>query len=159
MTIDTLFDDLQKLLRGSRCSALLLNARTQLDEGDLSEALAEMNRVRETYETSRKSTLSKDVDEMDPASKESHRIKRRQNKASDALEIMSDLITQITSKQSKRLKTTRHLRSLRLPLQSLYRQIKLQPIAHNQQLIHLIRRACCDMRSQTFRPNRMFGRF
>ena len=96
MTIDESFDELYKLLRGSRCAAPLLDARGLFDSGNVSEAIHEVQRIQQLYEASRKSTLATDVDALNLADKESNQLKKRHDKASDALELMKGLRALLT---------------------------------------------------------------
>ncbi len=96
MTIDQSFDDLYRLLRGSRCASPLLSARTLFDFGKVAESIAELKKIRHTYQESRKNTLATEFDESNPADKESKQLLKRQSKAVDAIGQMDGLVSMLT---------------------------------------------------------------
>ena len=96
MTIDQSFDDLYRLLRGSRCASPLLGARTLFDSGKVAESIAELKKIRHTYQESRKNTLATEFDESNPADKESKQLLKRQSKAVDAIGQMDGLVSMLT---------------------------------------------------------------
>ncbi len=96
MTIDESFDDLYRLLRGSRCASPLLSARTLFDFGKVAESIAELKKIRHTYQESRKNTLATEFDESNPADKESKQLLKRQSKAVDAIGQMDGLVSMLT---------------------------------------------------------------
>lgn len=96
MTIDQSFDDLYRLLRGSRCASPLLGARTLFDSGNIAESIAELKKIRHTYQESRKNTLATEFDESNPADKESKQLLKRQSKAVDAIGQMDGLVSMLT---------------------------------------------------------------
>lgn len=96
MTIDESFDDLYRLLRGSRCASPLLSARTLFDSGKVAESIAELKKIRHTYQESRKNTLASEFDESNPADKESKQLLKRQSKAVDAIGQMDGLVSMLT---------------------------------------------------------------
>ncbi|MCY2980471.1 MAG: hypothetical protein NTU79_17550 [Planctomycetota bacterium] len=96
MTIDESFDDLYRLLRGSRCASPLLSARTLFDSGKVAESIAELKKIRHTYQESRKNTLATEFDESNPADKESKQLLKRQSKAVDAIGQMDGLVSMLT---------------------------------------------------------------
>jgi hypothetical protein len=105
MTIDESFDDLYRLLRGSRCASPLLSARTLFDSGNVAESIAELKKIRHVYQESRKNTLATEFDESNPTDKESKQLLKRQSKAVDAIGQMdalaSMLALQITQVQKQ----------------------------------------------------------
>ena len=96
MTIDQSFDDLYRLLRGSRCASPLLSARTLFDSGNVAESIAELKKIRHTYQESRKNTLATEFDDSNPADKESKQLLKRQSKAVDAIGQMDGLVSMLT---------------------------------------------------------------
>ncbi len=96
MTIDQSFDDLYRLLRGSRCASPLLSARTLFDSGKVAESIAELKKIRHVYQESRKNTLATEFDESNPADKESKQLLKRQSKAVDAIGQMDGLVSMLT---------------------------------------------------------------
>ena len=96
MTIDQSFDDLYRLLRGSRCASPLLSARTLFDSGNVAESIAELKKIRHTYQESRKNTLATEFDDSNPADKESKQLLKRQSKADDAIGQMDGLVSMLT---------------------------------------------------------------
>ena len=96
MTIDESFDDLYRLLRGSRCASPLLSARTLFDSGKVAESIAELKKIRHTYQESRKNTLATEFDESNPTDKESKQLLKRQSKAVDAIGQMDGLVSMLT---------------------------------------------------------------
>ena len=96
MTIDQSFDDLYRLLRGSRCASPLLSARTLFDSGNVAESIAELKKIRHTYQESRKNTLATEFDDSNPADKESKHLLKRQSKAVDAIGQMDGLVSMLT---------------------------------------------------------------
>ncbi|MEI7459095.1 MAG: hypothetical protein WCK15_06785 [Pirellula sp.] len=96
MTIDQSFDDLYRLLRGSRCASPLLGARTLFDSGNIAESIAELKKIRHVYQESRKNTLATEFDESNPADKESKQLLKRQSKAVDAIGQMDGLVSMLT---------------------------------------------------------------
>ena len=102
MTIDESFDELYKLLRGSRCAAPLLQARTYFDAGDASQTLIELQKIRQTYIESRKSLLEVEANIELPNVRDSQQ-RKRQNKASDAVEHFDELksLLMIQSRKNK----------------------------------------------------------
>ncbi|MFY7875647.1 MAG: hypothetical protein ACOVQM_09400 [Pirellula sp.] len=102
MTIDESFDELYKLLRGSRCAAPLLQARTSFDAGDVNQTLVELQKIRQTYIDSRKSLLDGEAN-IEFANVRDSQQRKRQAKASDAVEHFDELISLLTI-QSKKTK-------------------------------------------------------
>lgn len=102
MTIDESFDELYKLLRGSRCAAPLLQARTSFDAGDVNQTLVELQKIRQTYIDSRKSLLDGEAN-IELANVRDSQQRKRQAKASDAVEHFDELISLLTI-QSKKIK-------------------------------------------------------
>jgi hypothetical protein len=102
MTIDESFDELYKLLRGSRCAAPLLQARTSFDAGDVNQTLVELQKIRQTYIDSRKSLLDEEAN-IELANVRDSQQRKRQAKASDAVEHFDELISLLTI-QSKKTK-------------------------------------------------------
>jgi hypothetical protein len=102
MTIDESFDELYKLLRGSRCAAPLLQARTSFDAGDVNQTLVELQKIRQTYIDSRKSLLDGEAN-IELANVRDSQQRKRQAKASDAVEHFDELISLLTI-QSKKVK-------------------------------------------------------
>jgi len=96
MTIDESFDELYRLLRGSRCASPLLSARTLFDSGKVAESIAELKKIRHTYQESRKNTLATEFDESNPADKEFKQLLKRQSKAVDAIGQMDGLVSMLT---------------------------------------------------------------
>lgn len=96
MTIDESFDDLYRLLRGSRCASPLLSARTLFDSGKVAESIAELKKIRHIYQESRKNTLATEFDDSNPADKESKQLLKRQSKAVDAIGQMDGLVSMLT---------------------------------------------------------------
>ena len=92
MIIDESFDELYKRLRGSRCAAPLLQARTYFDAGDASQTLIELQKIRQTYIETRKSLLDAEANIELPNVRESQQ-RKRQSKASDAVEHFDELIS------------------------------------------------------------------
>lgn len=100
MTIDESFDELYKLLRGSRCAAPLLQARTYFDAGETSQTLIELQKIRQTYIESRKSLLDGEANIELPNVRDSQQ-RKRQSKASDAVEHFDELISLLTIQSRK----------------------------------------------------------
>jgi hypothetical protein len=96
MTIDDSFDELYRLLRGSRCASPLLSARTLFDSGNVAESIAELKKIRHVYQESRKNTLATEFDESNPPDKESKQLLKRQSKAVDAIGQMDGLVSMLT---------------------------------------------------------------
>lgn len=113
MTIDESFDELYKLLRGSRCAAPLLQARTSFDSGDLNQTLVELQKIRQTYIDSRKSLLDAEAN-IELANVRDSQQRKRQAKASDAVEHFDELISLLTI-QSKRTKPSAPAANISLP--------------------------------------------
>jgi hypothetical protein len=113
MTIDESFDELYKLLRGSRCAASLLQARTYFDAGEVSQTLIELQKIRQTYIESRKSLLDGEANIELPNVRDSQQ-RKRQSKASDAVEHFDELISLLTI-QSKKTKPSAPAANISLP--------------------------------------------
>ena len=113
MTIDESFDELYKLLRGSRCAAPLLQARTYFDAGEASQTLIELQKIRQTYIESRKSLLDGEANIELPNVRDSQQ-RKRQSKASDAVEHFDELISLLTI-QSRKTKPSAPAANISLP--------------------------------------------
>lgn len=113
MTIDESFDELYKLLRGSRCAAPLLQARTSFDAGDVNQTLVELQKIRQTYIDSRKSLLDGETN-IELANVRDSQQRKRQAKASDAVEHFDELISLLTI-QSKKTKPSTPAAIISLP--------------------------------------------
>ncbi len=113
MTIDESFDELYKLLRGSRCAAPLLQARTSFDAGDVNQTLVELQKIRQTYIDSRKSLLDGEAN-IDLANVRDSQQRKRLTKASDAVEHFDELISLLTI-QSKKTKPSAPATNISLP--------------------------------------------
>ena len=95
MTIDPSFDELHRLLRGSRCAVNLVNARALFDTGEFAESICNLQRIREEYQSSRKSTLAVDSQRPSSSDKEELLARKRHEKTIDALQLMDGLISSI----------------------------------------------------------------
>jgi hypothetical protein len=92
MTIEASFESIYQLLRGSRCATAFLNVRSLFESGKLTESISELKKVQESYESSRKSTLAAELEEVHPADRAAHQLKKKQAKAADALEQIQELL-------------------------------------------------------------------
>ena len=107
------FQDLYKLLRGSRCAVAVLDARALFVERKMADSLLKMTEARASFAESRHRVLRQDPEKtVDSKAKDRDRqikkIKRKQEKAQETLDAFDEILPVLT-KLSER-QTERHAR-------------------------------------------------
>jgi hypothetical protein len=91
------FQDLYKLLRGSRCAVAVLDARTLFVERKMAASLLKMTEARASFAESRHRVLRQDPEKaIDPKAKDRDRqvkkVKRKQEKAQETLDAFDEIL-------------------------------------------------------------------
>jgi len=139
MTVDESFNELYKLLRGSRCAALLLQARTHFDANDANQSLIDVQKTRQTYIESRKTLLEAEENEELSNGRDSQFLKKRQNKAVDAVEHFDELLSLLTI-QSKKAKLITPV-ATHLPVKPTTSTLETNAAAQHQNADDILRKA------------------
>lgn len=108
------FQDLYKLLRGSRCATAVLDARALFVERRLEQSLLKMSEARASFAESRHRVLRQDPEKtIDAKAKDRDRqvkkAKRKQEKAQETLDAFDELIpvlTKMTQREIRRRERT-----------------------------------------------------
>jgi len=100
------FQELYKLLRGSKSAMPVLDAKTLYSEGKMDAALEKLVGARETFMESRSRLIKQDVEaQVDKKAKDRDRqvkkLKRKQEKLLDTVKVFDELIPQL-EKQAER---------------------------------------------------------
>ena len=95
------FQDLYKLLRGSRCAVAVLDARALFVERKMADALLKMTEARASFAESRHRVLRQDPEKtVDSKAKDRDRqikkIKRKQEKAQETLDAFDEILPVLT---------------------------------------------------------------
>ena len=95
------FQDLYKLLRGSRCATAVLDARTLFVERKMERSLLKMNEARASFAESRHRVLRQDPEKtIDAKAKDRDRqvkkARRKQEKAQETLDAFDELMPALT---------------------------------------------------------------
>ena len=95
------FQDLYKLLRGSRCATAVLDARALFVERRMEQSLLKMSEARASFAESRHRVLRQDPEKtIDAKAKDRDRqvkkVKRKQEKAQETLDAFDELIPALT---------------------------------------------------------------
>ena len=104
------FQDLYKLLRGSRCAVAVLDARALFVERKMADALLKMTEARASFAESRHRVLRQDPEKtVDSKAKDRDRqikkIKRKQEKAQETLDAFDEILpvlTKLSERQTER---------------------------------------------------------
>lgn len=102
------FQDLYKLLRGSRCATAVLDARALFVERKMERSLLKMNEARASFAESRHRVLRQDPEKtIDAKAKDRDRqvkkAKRKQEKAQETLDAFDELMPALTKMAEREL--------------------------------------------------------
>jgi hypothetical protein len=132
MTIDESFDELYRQLRGSRCANSMLEARSLYENGQIGESISAIKKIQQSYENSRKATLAAELDNIHPADRDAHQLKKRQEKTVGAIELMNELLALLAIRERRVQAQATISKSERTAIQGT--SFPLQPIDVDQAL-------------------------
>lgn len=73
------------------------------DAGKVTESIIEIRKIQEQYKSSRRSTLAAELGEVHPSDREAMQLKKRQEKSSEAIERMSELLELLSIRERRLL--------------------------------------------------------